>query len=1030
MAGTLTAIGKYQVLERLGQGGMGAVFLARDPVLDRLVAIKVLSGDFDQEVLRERFAREARAVSRLRHPNIVTIFDFESGELTGQPFIAMEYITGESWAELIRRRAPIPLFRKLRMMEELCAGMAHAHRARIVHRDIKPANIMVDAEGGLIKILDFGIARSLETSATLATGVIGTPSYMSPEQAAGTQVDHRSDIFSVGSVFYELLSYRLAYNGESGNAIIEKILHGHPPPLELVGPDIEPAIVELVARATARLPEARYQDLEAMRADIKVLRERVQKTGEEPTVVKAPHSGALDAGTPYIRDHREQLEKRRVSQVKQHTRVAERAFAGAEYEEVLEACEQILLLDAGHAVALEMMRKARIALEDRAVDAFIRDARLSFERADLTAAEQLLSEALALRGTIPLAIDLQRALQLARRERERVGEREAAARSALERARANWTDGALESAARAAVEALANDATLDEARNIRDQALFALDERRRQGEFEIQVRQLVDRARREFDEGRRVEALAMLTGFSPRHELITLAEFDLRREWEVAKQQQREEEGRRQQEAAEQQLQFQIEQQARRLRAELLLDHARRSIDGGQLDAAASTLHEAEALDPAVPGLQELGRVAEVTRLAATARQQALEAKLAKARQFLEERCFDDALRQIDEALRIDDQLVEARLLGAEILGLLEEQRRLQELERRSEKAINRPDPDSQLSQIPAAADSAPSATKATDERRAESGQRWKLDLNRPSVWLLGLSAVAPLMFVIVYGLTTGRVVSPSDSNVLVARPMEQRVVTSPTLGPRLVQPEPVDSTMATPSVGASGNGVDLIPRRINEPSVPPGIGGGPNVDDGAVLNAPVVVAGDTVANIARTADSSNDGLAVDAKAGSASPVSRAEVSRETKIGSAGDEKSVVGAPDNNSSADVAAAGSNLGVASAALDRRSVGEAVERYRQAYNRKDMNSIKQVYPRATPELTFRKNECRQVDLTFAPDIRVDLLSDGRAQVETTSVYSCTPNTRQPKRTEPPVTDTFRLEKRNGTWVIVDLLVSRGR
>src|ERR1700730_15561367 len=167
---------------------MGTVYLARDPPLARLVAIKVLSGDFDNEDLRERFSREARSVSRLRHPNIVTIFEY--GDFTGQPFIAMEYVSGESWAELIRRRAPVPLFRKLRMMEELCAGMAYAHRARIVHRDIKPGNIMVDAENNLIKILDFGIARNLESSAPV-TQVVGTPSYMSPEQTSGQRVDLR-----------------------------------------------------------------------------------------------------------------------------------------------------------------------------------------------------------------------------------------------------------------------------------------------------------------------------------------------------------------------------------------------------------------------------------------------------------------------------------------------------------------------------------------------------------------------------------------------------------------------------------------------------------------------------------------------------------------------------------------------------------------------------------------------------------------------------------------------------------------------
>ena len=141
-----SVIGKYQVTRRLAQGGMGTLYLARDPVLDRPVAIKVIRGDFDDPALRERFAQEAQSVSRLRHPNIVTIFEY--GEFDGQPFLAMEYIEGETVGALIRRREPLPLARKLQMMDEICAGMAAAHRARVVHRDLKPDNIMVDAEGG------------------------------------------------------------------------------------------------------------------------------------------------------------------------------------------------------------------------------------------------------------------------------------------------------------------------------------------------------------------------------------------------------------------------------------------------------------------------------------------------------------------------------------------------------------------------------------------------------------------------------------------------------------------------------------------------------------------------------------------------------------------------------------------------------------------------------------------------------------------------------------------------------------------
>jgi eukaryotic-like serine/threonine-protein kinase len=259
-------IGKYRVTRRLAQGGMGTLYLAHDPALDRPVAIKVIRGDFEDPALRERFAQEAQSVSRLRHPNIVTIFEY--GEFDGQPFIAMEYIVGETLGAIIRRREPLPLSRKLQMMDEICAGMACAHRARVVHRDLKPDNIMVDAEGGLLKIVDFGIARSLQTNVSQFTQGIGTPNYMAPEQFMGL-MDHRSDIYAIGAVCYELLSYRQAFAGDSAFAVIGKIVLEKPPPLAEVCPGVDPAIIEIVDKALEKEPAQRYQDLDAMRADIK-----------------------------------------------------------------------------------------------------------------------------------------------------------------------------------------------------------------------------------------------------------------------------------------------------------------------------------------------------------------------------------------------------------------------------------------------------------------------------------------------------------------------------------------------------------------------------------------------------------------------------------------------------------------------------------------------------------------------------------------------------------------------------------------
>ena len=226
------AIDRYRVRERLGQGGMGALFLALDPAIDRLVAIKVLR--VDNPDVRERFQREARLAARLQHPNIVTVYDV--GEHDGQPFIAMEYIPGETLAELIRRRAPLDTRQRVELVIEICSGLAFAHKHGIVHRDIKPANLILSRDSNILKILDFGIARAGESGLTQVGMVIGTPNYMSPEQVRGDAIDHRSDIFAVGLVLYELLVYRQAFEAETQPAVLMKILSDQPAPLAMLDP--------------------------------------------------------------------------------------------------------------------------------------------------------------------------------------------------------------------------------------------------------------------------------------------------------------------------------------------------------------------------------------------------------------------------------------------------------------------------------------------------------------------------------------------------------------------------------------------------------------------------------------------------------------------------------------------------------------------------------------------------------------------------------------------------------------------------
>src|SRR5689334_19527390 len=200
---------------------MGYLYLARDPGLDRLVAIKLLKDEYhDDQELRERFIREARSVARLRHENIIIVFDI--GESDGRPFMAMEYVAGDTLAQVLRRGSAPPLLKRLIHIEELCAGLAHAHAAGIIHRDIKPANLMLDAEG-VLKILDFGIARLADSGMTQGGMMLGTVNYMSPEQISGPTVDHRCDIFASGAVLYEVLALQQAFPGRIDGGVLHRI---------------------------------------------------------------------------------------------------------------------------------------------------------------------------------------------------------------------------------------------------------------------------------------------------------------------------------------------------------------------------------------------------------------------------------------------------------------------------------------------------------------------------------------------------------------------------------------------------------------------------------------------------------------------------------------------------------------------------------------------------------------------------------------------------------------------------------------
>src|SRR6266540_2041058 len=267
-------IGKYRILERIGRGGMGTVLKAHDPVLDRVVALKVISSDVEvTDELRARFFREAQACARLSHPNIITVYDL--ADVDGHLFIVMEFLEGEELKQVIAQRRPLLLEDKLLLMEQVCDGLHYAHQHGIVHRDVKPSNIFV-LRNGHVKILDFGIARiaSAEAGLTLTGLIMGTPRYMAPEQARGHS-DHRSDVFSVGTVFYELLAYRPAFAGADPMEILEQLRSHDPPSLVDIDPSMPPVLDALIARALRKDPTERFPELGQMRRELETLRRRM-----------------------------------------------------------------------------------------------------------------------------------------------------------------------------------------------------------------------------------------------------------------------------------------------------------------------------------------------------------------------------------------------------------------------------------------------------------------------------------------------------------------------------------------------------------------------------------------------------------------------------------------------------------------------------------------------------------------------------------------------------------------------------------
>ena len=300
----MTSFGRYEILDKLGEGAMGVVHRARDKSLGRVVALKMLSAELaDEDELHKRFQREAEAVGRLNHPNIVTVYDL--GEANGQLYMAMELLEGDDLRDLIDRETPIPLAERSRILIEICKGLGYAHSKGVIHRDIKPANIHVTS-AGRVKLLDFGLARLTTRSGITRRGMIlGTPDYMSPEQAMGKDLDQRTDIFSAGAVFYEFLTGQKPFKGKTLHSVLYQIISEDPEPVLTLNPELPTRLALVVHRMLHKDPQKRYGAMSEVEAELRPIHTSILRS--------RARSGTPRAGAPGSGQARDYLDRARTN---------------------------------------------------------------------------------------------------------------------------------------------------------------------------------------------------------------------------------------------------------------------------------------------------------------------------------------------------------------------------------------------------------------------------------------------------------------------------------------------------------------------------------------------------------------------------------------------------------------------------------------------------------------------------------------------------------------------------------------------
>ena len=373
-------IGKYEILEELGKGGMGVVYKAFDPIMEREVALKViLDVALAVPEIKQRFYREARTAGKLAHENITIVHDV--GEDQGRPFIVMEYLPGYDLREILDQKRPLSLLQKLDIAAQIARGLGYSHSRDIIHRDIKPANIRI-IDDRKVKIMDFGIAKLGSSSMTSTGAVIGTPYYMSPEQIQGKKIDRRSDIFSYGVLLYEFLTYTKPFTGSEPTAVMYKIVHEQPEHFDELSRMVPSGLRDLVARLLTKDPGERYQDLHDVSDRLEnIISQLKQDQGQKferylseardflsrrifPEAHKATEeAAALDPGSSQLMRIREEIkaaeaEEKRRQLITEKLGAARRFLNNKHFTDAIESAKEVLAVDAQHSEARQLIQAA------------------------------------------------------------------------------------------------------------------------------------------------------------------------------------------------------------------------------------------------------------------------------------------------------------------------------------------------------------------------------------------------------------------------------------------------------------------------------------------------------------------------------------------------------------------------------------------------------------------------------------------------------------------------------------------------